>query len=162
MKIAVGCDPNAQEAKEEIIKYIEAKGYGEVTDFGSEDPIYANVAIRVGEAVASKEYDRGILICGTGIGVSIAANKVKGAYAALLSDVYSAQRARLSNDANIACMGAFTTGCKVIPQTDIGRLVGSYDGLPIVGKGGLTGNDRTACDIVDRLFREAARNQMTG
>ena len=50
----------------------------------------------------------------------------------------------------------------VIPQTDIGRLVGSYDGLPIVGKGGLTGNDRTACDIVDRLFREAARNQMTG
>ena len=50
----------------------------------------------------------------------------------------------------------------VIPQTDIGRLVGSYDGLPIVGKGGLTGNDRTACDSVDRLFREAARNQMTG
>ena len=50
----------------------------------------------------------------------------------------------------------------VIPQTDIGRLVGSYDGLPIVGKGGLTGNDRTACDIVDRLFREAARKQMTG
>ena len=45
----------------------------------------------------------------------------------------------------------------VIPQTDIGRLVGSYDGLPIVGKGGLTGNDHTACDIVDRLFREAAR-----
>ena len=101
MKIAIGCDPNAQEAKEEIIKYIEAKGYGEVTDFGSDDPIYANVAIKVGEAVASKEYDRGILICGTGIGVSIAANKVKGAYAALVSDVYSAQRARLSNDANI-------------------------------------------------------------
>ena len=50
----------------------------------------------------------------------------------------------------------------VIPQTDIGRLVGSYDGLPIVGKGGLTGNARTACDIVDRLFREAARKQMTG
>ena len=46
----------------------------------------------------------------------------------------------------------------VIPQTDIGRLVGSYDGLPIVGKGGLTGNDRTACDIVDRLFRESARS----
>ena len=94
MKIAIGCDPNAQEAKEEIIKYIEAKGYGEVTDFGSDDPIYANVAIKVGEAVASKEYDRGILICGTGIGVSIAANKVKGAYAALVSDVYSAQRGK--------------------------------------------------------------------
>lgn len=112
MKIAIGCDPNAQQAKEELMKFIEAKGYGELTDFGSEDPIYANTAIKVAEAVAAGEYDRGILICGTGIGVSIAANKVKGAYAALLSDVYSAQRARLSNDANIACMGAFTSGSK--------------------------------------------------
>lgn len=113
MKIAIGCDPNAQDAKEKMIKFIESKGLGEVTDFGSDDPIYANVAIKVGEAVASKEFDRGILICGTGLGVSIAANKVKGAYAALLSDVYSAKRARLSNDANIACMGAFTIGDKL-------------------------------------------------
>ena len=113
MKIAIGCDPNAQAAKEALIKYIEAKGYGEVTDFGSEDPIYGHTAFAVAEAVAAKKYDRGILLCGTGIGVSIAANKVKGAYAALISDVYSAQRARLSNDANIACMGAFTTGNKV-------------------------------------------------
>ena len=112
MKIAIGCDPNARQAKEELMKFIETKGYGELTDFGSEDPIYANTAIKVAEAVAAGEYDRGILICGTGIGVSIAANKVKGAYAALLSDVYSAQRARLSNDANIACMGAFTSGSK--------------------------------------------------
>ena len=113
MKIAIGCDPNAEEAKQEIIAYIEKKGYGEVTDFGSEDPIYANVAVDVAEHVASGEYDRGVLICGTGLGVSIAANKVKGAYAALVSDVYSATRARLSNDANIVCMGAFTTGAKV-------------------------------------------------
>ena len=112
MKIAIGCDPNAQAAKEEVIKYIESKGYGEVTDFGSEDPIYAHTAVKVAEAVAAKEYDRGILLCGTGLGVSIAANKVKGAYAALLTDAYSAERARLSNDANIACMGAFTTGSK--------------------------------------------------
>ena len=113
MKIAIGCDPNAQTVKEELIKYIEKKGYGEVTDFGSEDPIYAHTAIKVAESVAAKEYDRGILICGTGIGVSLAANKVKGAYAALISDIYSATRARLSNTANIACMGAFTTGSKV-------------------------------------------------
>lgn len=113
MKIAIGCDPNARDAKVALIKYIEAKGYGEVTDFGSEDPIYGHTAFAVAEAVAAKKYDRGILLCGTGIGVSIAANKVKGAYAALISDVYSAQRARLSNDANIACMGAFTTGNKV-------------------------------------------------
>ena len=116
MKIAIGCDPNAKAAKEELILFIERKDYGKVTDFGSNDTVYANVAIKVAEAVARGEYDRGILICGTGIGMSIAANKVKGAYAALLSDVYSAQRARLSNDANIACMGAFTTGPKVREQ----------------------------------------------
>ena len=112
MKIAIGCDPNAQDAKVALIKYIEDKGYGEVTYLGSEDPIYGHTAFAVAEAVAAKKYDRGILLCGTGIGVSIAANKVKGAYAALISDVYSAQRARLSNDANIACMGAFTSGSK--------------------------------------------------
>ena len=78
MKIAIGCDPNAQQAKEELIKFMEDKGYGEIKDFGSEDPIYANTAVAVAEAVASGEYDRGILICGTGLGVSIAANKVKG------------------------------------------------------------------------------------
>ena len=78
----------------------------------AEDPIYANVAFKVAEAVAAEKFDRGILICGTGIGMSIAANKVKGAYAALVTDYYSAQRARLSNDANIICMGAFTTGVK--------------------------------------------------
>ena len=89
------------------------KGYGEVTDFGSDDVIYTKVAVRVAEAVAAGEYDRGILICGTGIGVSLAANKVRGAYAALLSDIYSAKRARLSNDANIACLGAFTVGSKL-------------------------------------------------
>ena len=104
MKIAIGCDPNAQEAKERLISFMESKGYGEITDFGSEDPIYANTAIAVAEAVAAKKYDRGM---------SLAANKVKGAYAALISDIYSAKRARLSNDANIACLGAFTTGNKL-------------------------------------------------
>lgn len=112
MKIAIGCDPNAEQAKKEIIEYIKQKKYGEVQDFGSNDPIYAHTAIRVSEVVASKAFDLGILICGTGIGMSIAANKVKGAYAALVSDVYSAQRARLSNDANVLCMGAFTSGSK--------------------------------------------------
>ena len=107
--IAIGCDPNAAEAKKELIVFLEKKGYL-VTDFGSDDPIYANVAVEVAKSVAAGKYDRGILICGTGIGVSLAANKVKGAYAALLSDVYSAERARKSNDANIACFGAFTLG----------------------------------------------------
>ena len=113
MKIAIGCDPNAQEAKEELIRFMESKGYGEITDFGSEDVIYAHVAAAVAEAVARGEYDRGILICVTGIGVCLAAGKVTGAYPALISDIYSAKRARLSNNANIACLGAFTIGNKL-------------------------------------------------
>ena len=113
MKIAIGCDPNAQSAKEDLIKYINDKNYGEITDFGSEDPIYANTAITVAKAVASGEYDRGILICGTGLGVSIAANKVKGAYAACIHDVYQAQRAELSNHANIITMGAQVVGIEL-------------------------------------------------
>ena len=87
MRIAIGSDPNAESAKIELIKHIEKGGYGEVVDFGSPDPIYANTAIQGAESVAKGEYDKGILICGTGIGVSIAANKVQGAYAALVSDV---------------------------------------------------------------------------
>ena len=126
MKIAIGCDPNAQDAKENIIKFIAAKGFGEVTDFGSDDPIYANTAIKVAESVAAKEHDFGILICGTGLGVSIAANKVKGAYAALLSDVYSAKRAKLSNNANIACMGAFTIGQKLQEELIEAFLTNEY------------------------------------
>ena len=71
------------------------------------------VATKLAEAVAEGSYDRGILICGTGIGVCLAASKVKGAYPALLTDIYSAKRARLSNNANIACFGAFTIGNKL-------------------------------------------------
>jgi len=109
LSIAIGCDPNAMELKYTIIDFLNSKGYL-VTDFGDEDPIYANTAFCLATSVAANQYDRGILICGTGIGMSIAANKVKGAYAALLSDSYSADRAVKSNHANIACLGALTLG----------------------------------------------------
>ncbi len=112
MKIAFGCDPNADHMKRELMKYVEELGH-EVWDFGSEDPIYANVATEVAKAVSAKQYDRGILICGTGIGVSIAANKVKGAYAACIHDVYQAQRAELSNRANIIAMGEQVIGIEL-------------------------------------------------
>lgn len=111
MKIAMGCDPNAEAFKQQLIPFVESLGH-EVTDFGSDDPIYANVAIEVAEAVAAKKYDRGILFCGTGIGVMLAANKVKGAYAAVVGDVYSAQRACLSNNCNIITIGSQVTGNK--------------------------------------------------
>jgi ribose 5-phosphate isomerase B len=109
MKVAIGCDPNAAELKEVLKKQLKELGH-ECQDFGSEDTVYANVAIKVAEAVAAGKFARGILVCGTGIGMSIAANKVKGAYAALVADAYSAERARKSNDANIMTLGAFTTG----------------------------------------------------
>ncbi|MDR1965145.1 MAG: RpiB/LacA/LacB family sugar-phosphate isomerase [Synergistaceae bacterium] len=112
MKIAVGCDPNATDFKASLIPVIEGLGH-EVVDYGSEDPIYANVAIAVATDVAAKRADRGVLICGTGIGVSIAANKVEGAYAALVTNIYQAQRAQLSNNANIIAMGAQVTGIEL-------------------------------------------------
>lgn len=109
MKVAFGCDPNAMEMKKELIHYLSGLGH-ECEDFGSEDSVYANVAIKVAKLVAKGIYERGILICGTGIGVSIAANKVKGAYAALVTDTYQAKRAQLSNKANIIALGAQVTG----------------------------------------------------
>ena len=113
MKIAIGCDPNATEYKKILTPFVEEMGH-EVVDFGSDDPIYANTAIRLATSVAEQgECDRGILICGTGIGVSIAANKVPGAYAALVNNVYQAQRAQLSNNANIITLGAQVTGIEL-------------------------------------------------
>ncbi len=107
--IVIGCDPNAVQMKNSMIAHLRQNGHF-VTDYGSDDVVYANTAELVATAVAHKEYDTGILICGTGIGMSIAANKIRGVYAAQLSDCYSAQRARLSNNANVACFGAFTLG----------------------------------------------------
>ena len=110
MKIVIGCDPNAQKEKEELIKFIESKGYGEVTDYGSEDPIYANVAFKVAEAVAAEKFDRGILICGTGIGISLAANKVPGIRAAVCSEPYSAMMTAKHNASQIIAFGARVVG----------------------------------------------------
>lgn len=109
MKVAIGCDPNATELKETIKRHLNDLGY-EWEDYGSNDPIYANVAIKVGEAVASGRHPRGILICGTGIGMCIAANKIPGVYAALCSDPYSTERSKKSNNANVMTMGAQVIG----------------------------------------------------
>jgi ribose 5-phosphate isomerase B len=111
-KIAIGCDPNAAGLKQAIIKHLAQLGY-ECEDYGSDDPIYANVAIDVAEAVAAGKHDRGILMCGTGIGMSIAANKVPGAYAALCSDAYSTERSIKSNNVNIMTLGQQVTGVEL-------------------------------------------------
>jgi ribose 5-phosphate isomerase B len=108
-KIAIGCDPNAADLKEVVKQQLTELGY-EYEDYGSDDPIYANVAIKVAEQVAAGVHERGILICGTGIGMCITANKVRGAYAALCSDAYSTERSIKSNNANIMTMGSQVTG----------------------------------------------------
>ena len=110
--IAIGSDHGGFELKKEIMKHLEAKGL-EYKDFGTyssdscDYPVYGEAVAR---AVAGGECERGILICGTGIGISISANKVKGIRAALCADCYSAEFTRLHNDANILALGARTTG----------------------------------------------------
>lgn len=112
MRIVFGCDPNAEYFKNQLMEFVKGLGH-EVTDFGSEDPIYANVAIRCAKATADGDFDRAILVCGTGIGMSIAANKVRGAYAACIHDIYQAQRAELSNHANVITMGSQVLGIEL-------------------------------------------------
>ena len=112
MKIAVGCDHGAFALKNEILKYLKGENY-EVKDFGTyseESCDYPDIALPVAEAVASKEYDFGILLCGTGIGVGISANKVPGIRAALCSDTFSAHATREHNNANILTMGQRVVG----------------------------------------------------
>jgi ribose 5-phosphate isomerase B len=112
MKIALGCDEAGLTMMDMIRDYLKQKQI-EVQDFGvhSVDPVdYPDIALVASEAVASGECERGILVCGTGIGMSITANKVPGVRAALCHDTYSAERARKSNDAQVLCMGARVIG----------------------------------------------------
>lgn len=108
MRIAIGCDHRGIEFKSSVIEVLEKSGHT-VKDFGTytEDAVdYPDIAKEVGKAVASGDYDRGILICGTGIGMCIAANKVDGIRAALCHNDFCALRSRQHNDANILCMGS--------------------------------------------------------
>ena len=110
--IAIGSDHGGFELKNHVVKYLEDKGY-EVKDYGvySEDSVdYPDCAKPVCEAVLDGTAEKGILFCGTGIGISIAANKFKGIRAALCGDVYSAAMAKQHNDANVICLGGRVIG----------------------------------------------------
>ncbi|MGE5614999.1 MAG: ribose 5-phosphate isomerase B [Bacillota bacterium] len=116
MKIAIGCDEAAYDLKKEIKKHLEKRTDIELTDFGVQEgeiALYPDVAHKVAAAVAAKEFDRGILLCGTGIGMAIAANKVPGIRAAVCHDPYSTERSRKSNNAQIMCMGARVIGAEL-------------------------------------------------
>ena len=120
LKVAIGCDHGGFELKQKVIDYLKARDI-EFKDFGiyiKEASDYPEIAKAVAKEVASNKFDRGILICGTGIGMSIAANKTKGIRACLCHDTYSARVSRAHNNANILCLGA--------------RVVGEYLALDIV------------------------------
>lgn len=115
MEIAVGADHLGFPLKQAVADYLRELHH-DVVDFGchSAEPVdYPDVAIEVAEAVAAGRFNRAILVCGTGIGMAITANKVPGVRAASVSDPYSAERARKSNDAQVLCMGARVVGTEV-------------------------------------------------
>lgn len=115
MKIAIGCDEAAFGLKVEIMNHLKNKGI-EFEDFGSKKGdvvLYPDVAYVVAEAVAGGEFQRGILFCGTGIGMAITANKVPGIRAAVCHDPYSTERSRKSNDCQIMTMGERVVGVEL-------------------------------------------------
>lgn len=136
MKIAIGSDHGGFKLKSEILEHIQSKGY-EVKDFGCyslESIDYPDVAHDISEAIVKGDFDRGILICGTGIGISIAANKVPGIRAALCGDCFSAKASREHNNANILAMGERVTGVGLAKMiTDI-WLTTEFEGGRHVGR----------------------------
>ena len=115
MSIAIGCDEAGFYLKEEIKKYLKSLGE-EVEDYGvyNTDPVlYPEIAVKVAKTIVQGMHERGILICGTGIGMAISANKVPGIRAAVCHDSYSAERARKSNNAQIMTIGARVIGLEL-------------------------------------------------
>ena len=129
--IAVGSDHAGFQLKQAIMEHLKDRGeeytdYGTYTEESTDYPIYGN---KVGEAVASGECDRGIIICGTGIGISLAANKVKGIRAALCGDCFSAEATRLHNDANVLSLGA-----RVVGEDLAKKIVDTFLDTPFSGE----------------------------
>ncbi len=130
MKIAIGSDHGGFKLKEIIKEYLINKGYS-VSDLGcySEESVdYPDYAEKVARAVANGEFDLGVLMCGTGIGISIAANKVKGIRAALCHDGLTARLAKQHNNANIICMGGRTTGIETAKDIIDNFLESEFEG----------------------------------
>jgi RpiB/LacA/LacB family sugar-phosphate isomerase len=153
MKVAVAGDSAGEGLAHTLAEYLKTRfEVSEVsrTEKGA-DLFYANMADRVASAVMDRLYDRAILICGTGIGVCISANKVPGIRAALTHDVYSAQRAALSNNAQIITMGARVIGAehaKVIADAYL-AVAEKFD------KNGPSANNVKAVDELDRKYAKA-------
>lgn len=130
MEIVIGSDHGGYQLKEEIKQKLEADGvnYKDLGTHNEESVDFGPIAKEVAESVAAGEYDRGILICGTGIGMSMMANKVKGVRAALVHDVFSAQAARAHNNSNVLCMGARIIGSELAKMITEVWLKTEFDG----------------------------------
>jgi ribose 5-phosphate isomerase B len=116
MKIAIGCDEAGLPLLDVLRDYLKSKPEIELIDYGvhNTDPVdYPDIAVQVAETIANGQAERGILVCGTGIGMAITANKVPGVMAAQAHDTYSAERARKSNNAQVITMGARVIGSEL-------------------------------------------------
>ena len=112
MRIALGCDHGGLEHKNAILKHLSERGF-EVTDYGIYEQVsvdYPDIAVKLCDSIVNQENELGILVCGTGIGMSIAANKVKGIRAAACSEHFSAKYTRLHNNSNVLCLGGRVIG----------------------------------------------------
>lgn len=130
MKIAIGSDHVGIDMKKEIVNYLSKLGY-EVNDFGaytSERTDYPIYGKKVADEVASGQYDAGVLICGTGIGISISANKVKGIRAAVCSEPYSAKLSKEHNNSNIIAFGSRVVGVDLAKMIVKEWLDAKYEG----------------------------------
>lgn len=130
MKIAIGCDEAAYRLKVEIMRHLDSLGI-EYDDFGAGEGdivLYPDVAESVAVAVAEGKYERAILTCGTGIGMCITANKVPGVRAAVCHDIFSAERARKSNDAQVMCLGERVIGVELAKSLIDVWLKCNFDG----------------------------------
>jgi ribose 5-phosphate isomerase B len=150
MKVAIGADHAGFDVKEAIVLFLSDAGH-EVSDLGpasSESVDYPDFGVKVSREVASGKVDLGILVCGTGIGMSIVANKVPGVRAALCGNGHLARMARMHNDANLLCIGARVTGMGLIEE-----IVETFLATPF--EGGRHG--RRVDKINDLDEREASR-----
>ena len=127
MKIAVACDHGGINLKKAVISYVEKLGH-EVQDFGTYSCDYPDFALKAAEAVASGECERGIVICSSGIGVSIVANKVPGVRCAHCHDLYCAKYTRYHNDANMIAFGEKVVGVGLMEEMVSAFLTCEYEG----------------------------------
>jgi ribose 5-phosphate isomerase B len=147
--IAVGADQAGAPLKEHLAAYLRQQGH-QVRDYGNGDGLdYPDVAAEVAEAVARGEHDRALLVCGTGLGMAITANKVPGVRAATAHDPYSAERARKSNDAQVLTMGARVIAPQAAEKVLDHWLASEFEGGPSTAK-------------VDKVRRVDARYRSPG